>query len=115
MTLDNFLEKIKSNPAEVEFSDTIAVIDDTYTFAPTSFSNGPLENQAGENSGSCKIFAFAQRRSLSEQQTLHCFGSYYRDDVLKNPDGDNHQNIRNFMKTGWSGIEFNSEPLVESQ
>jgi len=75
MTLDDFLKKLKSNPAEVEFSDTMAVIDGAYIFAPTSFSNGSLVNQAGENSGSCKIFAFAQSHSLSELQTLHCFGS----------------------------------------
>jgi hypothetical protein len=48
---------------------------------------------------------------LSEQQMLACFGAYYRDDVLKNPDGTDHQNIRNFMKTGWAGVAFDSMPL----
>ncbi|MFK7815738.1 MAG: HopJ type III effector protein, partial [Gammaproteobacteria bacterium] len=37
---------------------------------------------------------------------------YYRDDVLQNPEGDNHQNIRNFMKTGWGGITFENDVLV---
>ena len=27
---------------------------------------------------------------------------YYRD-VLATPDGDDHPNIRNFMKSGWEG------------
>jgi len=26
--------------------------------------------------------------------------------LLQNPDGDNHQNIRNFMTFGWDGIRF---------
>jgi len=70
-----------------------------------------LANEAGQNSGSCKIFAFAQRHGLSQQQALACFGTYYRDDVLQNPNGTDHQNIRNFMDTGWPGIAFDGEPL----
>jgi hypothetical protein len=31
--------------------------------------------------------------------------------VLKNPDGTDHQNIRNFMKHGWDGVRFEGEPL----
>jgi hypothetical protein len=31
---------------------------------------------------------------------------------LKNPAGTDHQNIRNFMKTGWNGIQFEGEALV---
>ena len=31
--------------------------------------------------------------------------------IVKNPDGTNHQNIRNFMKTGWEGIAFYGSPL----
>ena len=26
--------------------------------------------------------------------------------MVKNPDGDDHQNIRNFMKNGWEGVPF---------
>ena len=65
----------------------------------------------GENSGSCKLFAFARLQGLSEAQTLACFGSYYRDDVLGDPGGSNHQNIRNFMQTGWKGVQFEGEAL----
>jgi hypothetical protein len=42
---------------------------------------------------------------------LSLFGSYYFDDVLKNPDGIDHQNIRNFITFGWDGISFDSEAL----
>jgi hypothetical protein len=37
---------------------------------------------------------------------LACFGTYYRDDVLANPEGSDHGNIRNFMKTGWAGVSL---------
>lgn len=111
MTLDTFLAKLNNTPHEIDFEQTMALIEGLYEFTPTSFKNGDLTNEAGQNSGSCKIFAFAQRHDLSQQQTLACFGTYYRDDVLQNPNGTDHQNIRNFMETGWSGIEFDGEPL----
>ena len=113
MTLSAFLENLKSNPIKVSFSETIAVIDANYQFTPTAFSNGNQFNNAGENSGSCKIFAFAKLNQLTELQTLSCFGSYYHDDVLQNPHGTDHQNIRNFMKFGWEGIHFEGEALIE--
>ena len=50
--------------------------------------------------------------NLTEVQTLHCFGDYYRKDVLGNPDGDDHQNIRNFIQSGWGGIYFDGEALA---
>ena len=111
MTLDSFLEKLSSAPENIEFSETIAVIDGLYQFEPTAFRNGDAFNAAGQNSGSCKLFGFAKLQGLSEQQTLACFGRYYRDDVLLNPSGVDHQNIRNFMRTGWAGIAFEGEPL----
>ena len=61
----------------------------------------------------CGHAAFALLNQLSEQQTLACFGAYYRDDVLKHPEATDHQNIRNFMKTGWAGVKFESMPLTE--
>ncbi len=111
MTLESFLQKLKDSPECIEFNDTMDIIDLLYFFTPTSFKNGDLVNEAGQNSGSCKIFSLARLHNLTPEQTLACFGSYYRDDVLKHPDNKDHQNIRNFVKTGWSGIEFNSEPL----
>lgn len=109
--LKGLLQQLTSNPESASFNDVVAVIDSVYKFTPTKFLNGEIVNEAGENSGSCKIFAFAKLHDLTEQQTLHCFGDYYRVDVLQNPDGDNHQNIRNFMKTGWNGISFSGVAL----
>jgi hypothetical protein len=44
-------------------------------------------------------------QELTPEGTL-AFGAYYFEDVLGNPNGTDHQNIRNFMKTGWDGIAF---------
>jgi hypothetical protein len=111
MTLELFLQKLKESPGSIDFDDTMSIIDSLYVFSPTSFRNDDLVNDVGQNSGSCKIFSFARLHNLTPEQTLACFGSYYRDDVLSHPENGDHQNIRNFMKTGWSGIEFDSEPL----
>lgn len=115
MSLASFLEKIKNNAA-VSFDETMAVINENYHYQPTEFSNGlgeqRLINKAGTNEGSCRIFAFAQIHQLDRQQTLNLFGDYYRVDVLANPTGTGHQNIRNFMQYGWEGIHFNGEALT---
>jgi len=111
MTLELFLQKLKESPESIDFDDTMSIIDSLYVFSQTSFRNDDLVNYVGQNSGSCKIFSFARLHNLTPEQTLACFGSYYRDDVLSHPENSDHQNIRNFMKTGWSGINFDSEPL----
>ena len=73
-----------------------------------------MENAAGQNEGSCKILAFARLHQLTPEQTLHCFGGYYRKEVLGDPAGNSHQNIRQFMKTGWAGITFDYAPLAKA-
>ena len=98
---------------KTEFSDVIDFIDTHFNFTPTAFRNGDTHNAADTNNGSCKIFAFAMHEELSEQATLHAFGEYYRTDVLKNPEGNDHANIRNFMRSGWAGITFDNKALVE--
>lgn len=111
MDLNTFLQTLRNTPDSIAFSDTMAVIETLYEFTPTAFKNGELMNEQGQNSGSCKLFAFAQLQGLSPQQTLACFGAYYRDDVLKHPEATDHQNIRNFIKYGWAGIKFNGSAL----
>lgn len=115
MTLDSFLEKLNETPQEVAFTDTMAVVEALYNFTPTAFQNGDLLNEAGQNSGSCKLFSFAKLQNFSVEQTLSCFGDFYRKDVLENPEATNHQNIRNFMKTGWDGISFEGQALSEKK
>ena len=112
MSITPFLEKLKQAPKTITFPETIAVIEENYDFTPTAFYNGGQHNAAGENSGSCKLFAFAKLQNLSQAETLACFGAYYFEEVLGDPEGANHQNIRNFMKTGWDGIQFVGETLT---
>jgi len=112
MNLESLTVKLNENPESIEFNEVIELIESLYDFVPTRFNNGELENEEGTNNGSCKIFGFAKLHGLSEEHTLACFGHYYRDDVLMHPEADDHGNIRNFMKTGWSGISFSGEALL---
>lgn len=111
MSIVSFIQKVKQEPKSIVFADTIAVIEENYNFTPTAFQNGNQHNGAGENSGSCKLFSFAKMHHLSQEETLACFGPIYFDEVLGDPEGSSHQNIRNFMKTGWDGIQFEGDAL----
>ncbi len=111
MTPQEFIQRLEIEPETLDFEDTISTIEGQFIYTPVTFHNHQLINQAGENEGSCKIFAFAKEMGLSEQDTLHCFGRFYRNDVLKNPEADNHANIRQFMQTGWDGINFTESAL----
>lgn len=110
--MKNLLEQLNSQPENVEFEDVMEVIANNFDYTPTQFTNGDAVNEAGTNEGSCKIFAFAQLAELTPQQTLHCFGRFYRQDVLENPEGEDHGNIRNFMKFGWEQVSFAQAALV---
>jgi len=114
-SLESFLVNVKQQEHSIEFEQVMQVIKDNYQYQPTSFTNGELINESGTNEGSCKIFYFAKLNKLSPQQTLACFGRYYRDDVLANPNGNDHGNIRNFMQTGWQGIDFTSVALLPAE
>lgn len=111
MELNELLTQLAEQPEQVVFADVISVIDANYDFTPTAFENGDLNNEANQNNGSCKIFSFASLHTLSPEQTLACFGDFYRKDVLEHPDNDDHQNIRNFMQHGWQGIKFSGKAL----
>ncbi len=111
MTLETFINKLRNTPESIDFSETMAVIEANYKFTPTAFKNGALQNEAGQNSGSCKLFAFAKWQGFTKEETLACFGQYYFDEVLNVPNGTGHQNIRNFMNTGFDGLSFEGEPL----
>jgi hypothetical protein len=119
MTIDELLTQIKSHPETVEFQDVMDCIDEYYDYNPTRFINGrghdQIINQAGTNEGSCKLFAFATLKGLNEEETLACFGKYYREDVLQYPEGKDHANIRTFMRHGWSGIQFDGTVLTKKE
>jgi len=117
--LEIFLQQIRDTPETTEFKDVITLIDSHYDYTPASFSNGSGDEQvlsaAGENEGSCKIFSFAKIHGLTEEQTLYCFGQYYRDDVLQHPENTDHGNIRAFIKHGWQHVSFENTALKEKQ
>ena len=115
MNTQELIEQLNKDAEAVSFSQAIETIESDYNYTPARFTNGKGDNaainEAGTNEGSCKIFSFAQLNNLSEEQTLHCFGDYYRHDVLQNPQGTDHANIRNFIVHGWEGIQFEAEAL----
>jgi HopJ type III effector protein len=111
MSIENFIEKLSADPSQISFNQTMLVIENNYNYTPTKFLNGAIVNEAGKNEGSCKLFAFAKLMDFNKEQTLNCFGDFYRVDVLENPDKEDHQNIRNFIVQGWAGIDFKGEPL----
>ncbi len=114
MSLTAFIKQIKSTQT-ISFNDAQQIINTHYHYTPTEFSNGlgadRITNAAGSNEGSCKIFAFAKLHQLNPQQTLKLFGDFYQE-VLNDPDGNGHQNIRNFMQYGWEGIQFSQEDTL---
>ena len=111
MTLELLINKLKDDKSDILFSEVLQVIENNYTFKPTAFNNGNLKNKTGENSGSCKVFAFALHQKLTKQETLFCFGEHYRN-VLEDKHGTSHQNIRNFMEFGYDGLTFSDTPLL---
>ncbi|TDL99236.1 MAG: type III effector [Flavobacteriaceae bacterium] len=111
MNLSEFIVEVKQNPNQISFQQTIEIIEENYHFSPTSFTNGEQKNEENTNNGSCKIFAFAKIHGLTKEETLALFGDYYRIEVLENPEGTDHGNIRNFIKYGWEGISFKKSPL----
>ena len=110
--LQAFLNKLAQQ--QVDFEDTIQLINQLYDYHPTRFSNGLTQtviNEAGQNEGSCRIFAFALLNQLSPASTLACFGRFYQE-VLNEPQGTSHGNIRAFMRDGWAGVIFDGCALV---
>ncbi|MFL0805194.1 MAG: HopJ type III effector protein [Agarilytica sp.] len=112
MNETELLAQLRATPDSIEFEQVMATIANHYDYSPTRFVNGEIINEAGSNEGSCKLFSFAKLQGLSEMETLALFGKYYRDDVMENPSGDDHGNIRNFILDGWLGIQFDGEALT---
>lgn len=111
-TTKALLQQLDSAPNSVEFDQVMAVIAAEYQHTPSAFKNGDQVNSADQNQGSCKILGFARLNGLTEQATLNCFGKYYREDVLQNPEGTDHGNIRAFMRSGWAGVELPESAVI---
>lgn len=87
---------------DVTFAEVMELIDKYYESQLLEFKNGDIVNKQGENEGSAKIFSYAALSVIDKETTLKLFGEHYRA-VKENPEGTDHQNIRNFMKYGWEG------------
>ncbi|MCC8425942.1 HopJ type III effector protein [Mucilaginibacter sp. UR6-11] len=105
----NLITALKEN--SLAFKDVIEFIETYYQHQPTAFKNGEAYNEAAQNQGSAKVFAFARLNHLSAADTLYLFAEHYQS-VLAHPDAADHQNIRQFMVHGWPGIVFEGRPLV---
>jgi len=108
--ISDLISLITRKPEDVLFEQVMTVIDAHYDFSPTAFTNGDQKNNAGENSGSCKVFSFALLQNFNEEQALFLFGQYYRD-VKDTPEGNDHQNIRQFMQHGFAKLKFEGQAL----
>jgi HopJ type III effector protein len=97
-----FNANVGMDAESLTFEEVMDLIDVHYETGLIEFKNGNVVNGQGENEGSAKLLSYAALSQLDEATTLKLWGQYYRE-VLKDPDGDSHQNIRNFMKTGWKG------------
>ena len=114
-SIQQLKEQLHDRPDTLEFSEVIETINANFDYTPTRFTNGrgddKVINEAGSNEGSCRIFAFALLQGFSAEETLALFGKFYREDVLGNPAGTDHANIRTFMRHGWTGIHFDGVAL----
>lgn len=106
--LTTLIKKLKDN--SLTFKEVIEFIETYYQHQPAAFKNGELYNEATQNQGSAKVFTFAQLNKLDKEDTLYLFAEHYQS-VLNNPNGTDHQNIRQFMIHGWPGIVFEGQAL----
>ena len=106
--LNDFRARLHSD--QHVFADTLAFIADGYDYQQSAFTNGPVENAAGQNEGSCKTLGLALLEGFNVQETLLAFGEHYRA-VLATPEGSDHGNIRALMTTGLAGVRFERQSL----
>ncbi|MGR3888767.1 HopJ type III effector protein [Pseudomonas sp. 1152_12] len=98
------------NSGEHAFADTLAFVAAGYDYQPQAFTNGNVENAAGQNEGSCKTLGLALLEGLSDQEALLAFGEHYRS-VVATPQGSDHGNIRALIAQGLAGVKFTAQPL----
>lgn len=93
------------------FAETLAFVTEHYHYQPSAFSNGGVENAAGQNEGSCKTLGLALLEGLSQDESLRAFGEHYRS-VLATPQGSDHGNIRALQAHGLAGVAFAQPALT---
>ncbi|MFN3581788.1 MAG: HopJ type III effector protein [Pseudomonas sp.] len=109
MTPEDFISRL--GDGQLAFADTLAFIEERYSYQPSAFGIGPLTNAADQNQGSCKVLAMALDLGLDDTQALQCFAEHYRA-VLEDPAGSAHANIRALMQHGLGAVHFEQDPLT---
>src|SRR5690606_28454544 len=104
------LEQLDSKT--LQFAAILAYIDTHYTYTASAFQNGSKYNAEDENQESAKVLSFAKLHNLSQNDTLKLFAEHY-EAVQLTPQGTDHQNIRQFMQHGWTGLQFDRQVLQE--
>lgn len=110
MTTNNLITLLRLKKAD--FKDVLKHIDELYLYTPSAFKNGSQNNAENENQGSARVLFFAKMNNLSHNDTLELFAEHY-ETVLDNPEGMDHQNIRQFQINGWDGVVFEREVLTD--
>ncbi len=110
--LETFIAEARAG--RVDYEETISLIKALFRVVPCSFRVGKghfmVTNAAGTHVGSLSILALGRLLGLDKTTTLQLFGRHYRE-VLANPHGEGHANIRQFMLHGWDGVEILGDPL----
>eukprot|EP00584_Thalassiosira_punctigera_P008337 CAMPEP_0172529752 /NCGR_PEP_ID=MMETSP1067-20121228/3743_1 /TAXON_ID=265564 ORGANISM="Thalassiosira punctigera, Strain Tpunct2005C2" /NCGR_SAMPLE_ID=MMETSP1067 /ASSEMBLY_ACC=CAM_ASM_000444 /LENGTH=210 /DNA_ID=CAMNT_0013313871 /DNA_START=35 /DNA_END=667 /DNA_ORIENTATION=+ len=102
-----FNANLEMSGDDLMFDEFITLCDEQYEYGLIEFKNGDITNGPGENDGSAKVLSYAALADFDKDMTLKLWGQYYRD-VVATPEKDDHQNIRNFMKYGWDGVDFSN-------
>jgi hypothetical protein len=123
------------------FEEFIALCDEQYEYGLIEFKNGEVINKPGENDGTAKVLSYAALAGFDKDMTLkvsrmvilwqfvrretifssyilpgtialiQLWGQYYRD-VIATPDGNDHPNIRNFLKVSRCPLEFRDRRVL---
>lgn len=92
---------------------TIDSIKSMWDFIPQGFIVGNQTNEPGLNEASLLILAYADMYDLPLEKILIMFGEAY-DEVVADPDGDNHLNVRSLMANGMTAFfPSHDEVLVQ--
>mmetsp|Transcript_20097 Transcript_20097/g.40238 ORF Transcript_20097/g.40238 Transcript_20097/m.40238 type:complete len:208 (+) Transcript_20097:51-674(+) len=102
-----FLQNVEMNPEGFTFNEFIEMVEGCYETGLIEWSNGSQKNPPGTNEGSAHVLSLAALADLPKEKALLLWAEHYRD-VLATPDGDDHQNIRQFMEKGWDGVDFSN-------
>ncbi len=112
MNIANLLKLLRLK--KIYFKEVLSIIDAEYDYIPSIFRNGNKINNASENPGSAKVLYFGKINNISKDDTLFLFAEHY-ESVLEDPDGNSHQNIREFLQYGWEHVYFESPVLFKKK